>query len=519
MQGLGSRRILNIRLFPLLFIFMAMGIVVALYTRAAITIAISIALFLSLIGLLILLRKRSEYVVGIILCLVFYGLGVALILINIDVYMSRLAFSNCDIQATVYVSNVPDEAFYDESEGKYISLTLSDMTVNGNRLEGYGLYSATISSNPDNVYDYRSGITLMLSGATLSRIDPISENSLYCKGYRYRIRGGETRDSRYTGVPFDISIRNRVRERLTVWCGARNAGILYCLLFGEKDYIDHDFYTAFVTLGLAHIFAVSGLHVGIVYSAILLLLRLFKTPDILSQIISAVGVVLFAALCGFSVSVTRATIFILMHAVCRIAHRRYDPPSVWSLSAIFLLCICPYYLINTSFLLSFGSILSIMLLYRSFYDVVGKGGKMPEYVRQIISLQAAISIGMTPLNVALFSRISVLSLPVNMIAVPLFSIVYVVILVAVMLTYINPLFGVALKPISYLMSAFTHLMDAVNLQRWRINADFDIWICLLFGAACFAGSQYMLIDKKYKNAIVIGLSSLIFVTILVGLLI
>ena len=124
-------------------------------------------------------------------------------------------------------------------------------------------------------------------------------------------------------------IRNRVylaREgfikRLAGHTDPSTGALIRAILFGDKGGLGEDVLDAFRKNGTAHILAVSGLHIGIIYGFILKLWRWRRGWVFL--LFNIVFFLLYATAAGFSPSVTRAVIMVLLHIAAGIRNRRYD---------------------------------------------------------------------------------------------------------------------------------------------------------------------------------------------------
>lgn len=129
------------------------------------------------------------------------------------------------------------------------------------------------------------------------------------------------------------------------------------LLFGEKNYIQEDVYEGFRESGMGHIFAVSGLHVGLLYAVLLKLSDGWRRDRAVLLMISAIFI--YAMLANFSSSVMRASFMALAAMLARTFRGRYDLISSASAAALLLMTIRPCQLFDSGFQLSFLAAYSI----------------------------------------------------------------------------------------------------------------------------------------------------------------
>ena len=153
--------------------------------------------------------------------------------------------------------------------------------------------------------------------------------------------------------------RKAVGEKIREIFPADTAGFLKALLLGDKTDLDYGTKNDLSLAGLSHIVAVSGLHVSILFGAFYLLTARRRGLGILLGIPLAVA---FAALAGFTPSVTRAAIMQTLLLLAAGLGREYDPPTALSFAALVILLFNPMAISAVSFQLSFGAVAGIFLL-------------------------------------------------------------------------------------------------------------------------------------------------------------
>ncbi len=131
----------------------------------------------------------------------------------------------------------------------------------------------------------------------------------------------------------------------------RSFGLLCGLIFGEKGYMDEDLYASFRQGGAAHVLAVSGLHIGLVFRV---MLKLFGgRRNKLSHSAMLFFLLCYVCLSNFSASVMRAALMASLRIASFELRRRYDMVSAASLAAIIFMSANPYRLFDAGFQLSY----------------------------------------------------------------------------------------------------------------------------------------------------------------------
>ncbi|MGL4584455.1 MAG: ComEC/Rec2 family competence protein, partial [Flavobacterium sp.] len=127
-------------------------------------------------------------------------------------------------------------------------------------------------------------------------------------------------------------------------------GLLVALLLGEKSYIDADVVMQFKDVGVMHILAISGLHVGLIY--LVLMQVFFFLPKKWKRIAVLVVLWVFVFLSGFSPSVFRAVFMFSIFTTCQLIRREQNLEHSIGLALFFGLCIYPYWVYDIGFQLS-----------------------------------------------------------------------------------------------------------------------------------------------------------------------
>jgi len=189
------------------------------------------------------------------------------------------------------------------------------------------------------------------------------------------------------------------------YAGGNNASIISGMMFGDKSGIDEDTYDMFRMNGTAHILAVSGLHVGIIYafvSAVIGGRRKTSTNIIMLLMLTA-----YAALADFSPSVMRAVIMIAMHILANMRHFRYDLMSAAAASAFVMMLYSPYSVFSAGFRMSYLAVFSMSMLMP--YAEKISGSKLFSCFAPVLAVQ----IGMAPFTAYVFNYFSLSAFPAN----------------------------------------------------------------------------------------------------------
>ena len=197
-------------------------------------------------------------------------------------------------------------------------------------------------------------------------------------------------------------------------------GVLAGLMFGDRDFMDAEEYEEFQENGIAHVLAVSGLHVSMVYELIIRLLGGKRNKG--TTILMLMSLFAYAALANFSVSVMRAALMICIRLMAFHLERRYDLVSAASLAAIILTAINPYQLLDSGFQLSFTAAytMGICLPWATVKVKALADKYRREWIEKIgdaVLPAVLIQLGMMPLTMYHFCLISPIAILLNPFAI------------------------------------------------------------------------------------------------------
>lgn len=142
----------------------------------------------------------------------------------------------------------------------------------------------------------------------------------------------------------------------------KEAAIMQTMLFGEKEALDREIKGLYQRNGIAHVLAISGLHISLLGMLVYRLLKKSGAGEVLSAVLAAGLVFLYGMLTGFSVSSLRAVIMFMFHMAALLAGRTYDLITAALIAAVLILLEQPLYLYHSGFLFSFGCVFAIGFL-------------------------------------------------------------------------------------------------------------------------------------------------------------
>lgn len=243
----------------------------------------------------------------------------------------------------------------------------------------------------------------------------------------------------------------------------KNGKYLSLLLLGEKTYMDRNILSSFQNNGISHLFAVSGMHVGILSS---LILSFFKKIGFLEErryFLTCFLLFFYMLLTGCTASVTRAFLFFFLFTINKIFYFHVEGIYIFILTASITLLCNPYFIYDVgfqySFLISFTLLLSQRIInrYKNYF--------MRLFVTSFFSFFVSI-----PITTYHFYQINLLSIFYNLFYVPFVTV----------LLFPLSLLILIVRPLAFFYDFFIWILESSSLCLTKIDS-----FCFIFGKVPF----------------------------------
>lgn len=373
-----------------------------------------------------------------------------------------------NISATVYDKGK-------NSRGEYV--VLKSLNVNGEKMNGR--MQAYLSESYGDFCDIGYAVTFT---AAISKNDAFPYGKLnYCaeKNIKYNctVYGSLTAKYKFS---LTGTVRAAIRNTLYNNLDGDTAAIAYAMLTGNTQDIDDGAMECFRYGGIAHIFAVSGLHVGIVFGIIRFISRKLKINKYADTALCVSVIFFYAAVCGFTLSSVRAAVMCTVMLIARLIYRKYDGLNALAFSVIIILLITPLSAFSAGFRLSVCAVGGILILSKS---ITLPFRKLPDKVTDAVGVPFAAQAGTMPVMLAEFGYLSGAGMLLNIIVIPFISAVFVGIFICTLLcsvlTFVAPyVMPVAALPLQFAIS-------------FLMNDAFEGALISGFGAGAFIPIYYI----------------------------
>lgn len=335
------------------------------------------------------------------------------------------------------------------TNGEYI--IINNLSVDGNKIDGKAYIY--LSSTYGELCDV--GYSVDFYGI-LEKFEPFSYgelNSYTEENIKYRSSVYAGLQSTY-GFSFFGSIRAGIGNTLFNNLNEEAAAISYAMITGNTKLAESDSLQSFRYGGVAHIFAVSGLHIGIIFAIAGFVLKKLRVSGKVSAIIRLSLILFYTAICGFALSALRATIMCAVSMLARLAQKRYDGLNALAVAVIIILSISPLSLFSVGFQLSVCAVGGITCLSKCIERALTKI-KTPKSISSAVGISFGAQIGTMPILLSSFGYISGAGLILNLIILPALSAMFVMMFVAAILCTVIPPFASVIMPFAALPLNFT----------------------------------------------------------------
>lgn len=283
-------------------------------------------------------------------------------------------------------------------------LTLQDAALDGEPIDGRVKFFAEFEETPEYGQVVTAYASVTPSDAQYQSNDRY--RGIFCVAFAKGTASVVwTTPSDFYGMLLQIRrvIGERIDELFPDQLGAAKG-----MLLGDKGDMDEELLTAFRDAGLAHLLAVSGLHVSVLAGAFSVLFRKHAWVRFFAVFLFCTC---YAALTAFSPSVVRAGLMIAIALLAQPLQRRPDPISALSAAFLLILLLKPYALWYAGFQLSFTAVYALVLLAPLLQSPIARLG---DAASGLIAASGAAVAGTLPASAYFFNKVQFLSLVTNL---------------------------------------------------------------------------------------------------------
>lgn len=252
--------------------------------------------------------------------------------------------------------------------------------------------------------------------------------------------------------------------------GQRGAAPLIAISIGNQDNFDLQTQREIKASGVSHIMVVSGMHLGIICSFLINLLRRAKVRPKTVFLACLMAIVLVLGVCGFHISAIRAALVYLLMLSGLLLRRRADAINSLGFAVFLIALINPQIVGDVSFLLSISATFGVVYITPKLNDILkpkrlgGALGNIAEKLSYAVSLSLSALLCTLPVLIMAFGCLSPVSVIVNVL------IAYPVALVLILTTL-----GI--------VTSFIPIVGKAFISAAAVLGNYAMWVINLFGSA------------------------------------
>lgn len=288
-------------------------------------------------------------------------------------------------------------------------------------------------------------------------------------------------------------------------------GLVAALTVGDRKLLSPEIRQTFSKIGIAHVLALSGLHVGFVYGALLLLCRFIPGNTLQQRLLRyglpLLGVVFFALVAGGAPSLVRAVVMLFFFSLSYILPGRRASFSALAGAALCLLLYDPRALFSIGFQFSFAAVAGILLFASPLMGLVRTHHKILHYCWGLGCVSLAAQVGTLPLQLYYFGVLPTVGLVINLVVIPLASVLVPAAVILSLLPggcFAATVLGIGVVWLAKSMDSVSSLavrlpyaqIEGIEVSAW-IAAVFALGIVLL-GVAANGGVSRLLAGGKRR---------------------
>lgn len=315
-------------------------------------------------------------------------------------------------------------------------------------------------------------------------------------------------------IGFSFRLREKFISVLELYIIKKEeVAVAAALVLGFRDNLDIEQINAFASAGAMHVLAVSGMHVGILFMMLGVMLSWFdklKRIRWLKHILLLLFIWFYAMITGFSPSVMRASVMISVIIIGRMIFRKGNIYNTMLLAAAVLLLFNPFMITEVGFQLSFLAVFGIVAWHRVVFQWFEPSNWLIHKTWEITSVSISAQVMTFPLGLLYFHQFPLLFFISNLIVIPLAFVIMLCTITLLVLSFI-PIIEVVLHYGGIIVFAIINFLNEsvlfIDKQATAVLKGITITIAetwLIYVIILFA---YLFLTQKIPRYFLAALAS------------
>lgn len=246
---------------------------------------------------------------------------------------------------------------------------------------------------------------------------------------------------------------------------------IYAYILGTTDNLEENIIDSYRTNGISHLFALSGLHVGIFSFILMKILSKLKIKKVYNYLFIFIILLMFAFITGFSPSILRSILLFFLLGINKIYNLNIRTINILYLTFSIIVLVNPFIIFQIGFILSF---ITTFFLILTSYLIENKN-----YLQSLLIVSAISFISSLGVSIYFFGSINPMGIILNLIFVPLVSFI---IFPLSLIVYIFPILSNILNILTNIMENLSLFLTKVKLEIYfpatNISSIIIYYICL-----------------------------------------
>ena len=373
----------------------------------------------------------------------------------------------------------------DKFNNTYLILNISNSTNTdieyGDRVHIYGEYIQPNTQRNYKGFDYKEYLKTEKSYGTINAIS-IKTTKKACLSYRLMISN---------------NIFKRIKTTIENNMPKKYSTLTLAIMCGYTNELNEDVKQNFRDSNIAHILAVSGMHITYITMAINIALEKLLGKKT-SRIISIILLIIYMHITSFSPSVIRATIMGIAFILSKIIYRKND---IWNSGALSILCILiynPFLIANVGLLFSYGGAIGIVIFYKTIKSVFSKVkiknsrykyklkkiDNIIDYIKEQINISISVQLMIAPIMIINFNTVGVAFIITNFIISiiigPIILLAFVLISISIFLNWKNKILFYPLIALLELLTKVSEIGSKIPFNKIYVKTPSFIYLLIYY---------------------------------------
>lgn len=413
-----------------------------------------------------------------------------------NIYLPQTVLADNTVNAQIYIVDIEQktengfsytvktESIDMQNSPQNIKLTVySDTRISA---ESYEILNVNMSlfSAGDNAFDSRGSF----------------DDDIFLRGYINSYRNTyESVGSIQSVNKYFIELRSYLNDTFSDNIGGDEGALSLAVLTGDTSNLSDEAYNNFKACGATHLMAVSGFNLAVFTGLLYKIMRKLLVPKVALITVCSLSVLFYVMLAGFSASMIRAAIMMLVFLVSKLLNERTDGLNSIGFAA-FIVCLDPYAVTDAGALLTFTAVLGLIVINPFFSSKIRTKNRFFRSIADTVCASVSVFITTFPVMYFMFGEVSIIGLLLNVVLIPLSEVLMISSVFFSLSAYsyhILHLFSLISRTVSRVMLEITDYFARFSFST--VNIDSQFFALLIFCVFIIFAAGFFIKGLNGKN--------------------